>query len=187
MVHLGTYRIISGSCKLIFEMYTLLSRTYAAFYILEATFCNLFHRMLYDIFLKFSWNFLELIYATSWNLPFGTYRLLSGTFTEITDYFEPKCYFLEVKESTLWVLAECKFDESIDWCMYEYFFFLAKCNIDYNPLIIKSDGLYYYPVSIYIILLHRRAVWCTPCTSPTWRFTTRWDMTFWIPDVRRRD
>lgn len=72
MVHFGTYRIISGPCKLIFVMYTLLSRTCVAFCILEATFCNLFNRLLYDISLKFLWNFLELVCnfleLTFWNL-----------------------------------------------------------------------------------------------------------------------
>lgn len=40
---------------------------------------------------------------------------------------------------------------------------------------------------ILYVLLHRTAVWFIPHTSPTWRSTTRWDMTFWIPDMKHLD
>lgn len=44
-------------------------------------------------------------------------------------------------------------------------------------------------VQVYTLcfLLHRTTEWFTPHTSPTWRSTMRWDMTFWIPDMKHLD
>lgn len=51
-----------------------------------------------------------------------------------------------------------------------------------NPIFLCSVQFY-----ILHFLLHRIAVWFTPHTSHTWRSTMRWDMIFWIPDMRPLD
>lgn len=52
----------------------------------------------------------------------------------------------------------------------------------------KCD-VFMHPVRFYTpyFLLYRKAVWFIPHTSPTWRSTTRWDMTFWIPGMKHLD
>lgn len=59
----------------------------------------------------------------------------------------------------------------------------SNCIVYLNLFVWDSPGF----LSSVCILLNRTAAWFIQHTSLTWRYTTRWDMTFWIPNIKHLD